>query len=489
MARRSTDVYTEWRGGTCRVKWWTGEFLASGRKRFESEGGFLDEESAREYGLNQRTDIRRGDYISAKDGSVLLSDWSEAWFSSLSLAHLSLRNYRSALDAHIKPFFDHKTVGDLTILDERAFKAYLARSLKSQNSRDLVYSVFSMMMDDAVTLGLRKTSPVERKRRRGRYKKKPRERKKDMQIAVVDRLARNAEILFGYSGYALVWTMAMTGMRPGELFGLTREYCYPAWPAADLRADGNEIERYEDDVERYGKGDGLLPAVRVERQVQYEKGVLGFYPPKYGSFRTLVIPRFLGGMLETLQASHASEYVFTAVEGGCLGRVKFSEQYWRPIADGSPARSGSRVVRPRSEIPEVPSFRGKRFYLIRHGHKAWLDEDGHPRNVVEARMGHELQGVEGIYSNLTPAMERAVAASLQRRWEDYRSSLAGEEAAEVRPRVLNPSVAALVRDALRRGITQPGRVVDEVRLVLPEAKQPAVWAALSREKRKDPGGI
>ena len=44
MARRARDVYTEWRGGTCRVKWWTGEYHDDGRKRFESKGGFTDDD-------------------------------------------------------------------------------------------------------------------------------------------------------------------------------------------------------------------------------------------------------------------------------------------------------------------------------------------------------------------------------------------------------------------------------------------------------------
>ncbi|WP_420032320.1 tyrosine-type recombinase/integrase [Streptomyces sp. cg28] len=488
MARRSADVYTEWRGGTCRVKWWTGEYRDNGRKRFESQGGFLDEDAAFEYGQKQRADVVRGDFISAKTGAILVSDWAETWYSSLSLSHLSMRNYRSALNAHIKPFFERKSVSDVTILDDRAFKGYLLKNLRKKNSRDLVYSVFSMLMEDAVAAGLRRTSPIERQRRRGRYKKPQRERKREMPIAVVDRLARNAETVFGYSGYVLIWTMAMTGMRPGELFGLTREYCYPSWPASDLRLDPDEEERYADDLLRYGDGEGLMPAIRVERQVQYEEGVLGFHPPKYDSFRTLVIPPFLAGMLRTLQESHASEYVFTAVEGGCLGRVKFSEQYWRPIADGREARKGPRVVRPRDEIPAVPSFKGKRFYLIRHGHKEWLDEDGHQRYVVEARMGHELPGVEGTYSNLTPALERKVVDALQGRWTAFRGTLSGEDAAEVRPRVLNTSVAALVRDAMRRGVVEPHAVVEDVRLVLPEARKPAVWAALSREKKKSPIG-
>ncbi|MFF8912893.1 hypothetical protein ACF08M_06095 [Streptomyces sp. NPDC015032] len=61
----------------------------------------------------------------------------------------------------------------------------------------------------------------------------------------------------------------------------------------------------------------------------------------------------------------------------------------------------------------------KRIYLLRHGHKEWLDEDGHPRVAVETRMGHELGGVEGVYANVTPGMESRIAESLQERWEKF----------------------------------------------------------------------
>jgi integrase len=235
----------------------------------------------------------------------------------------------------------------------------------------------------------------------------------------VDQLARNAETFLGYPGYVLMWTMAMTGMRPGELFGLTREYCYPNWPASDPRVNPDEEDRYEDDLERYGKGEGLMPAIRVERQVQYVKRDLHMLPPKYGSARTLVVPPFLAEMLEKLLASHNHGWVFPGLKGGNLSSVGFTHAYWRPIADGAEAREGEGVRRPRAMVPTVPAFKGKRMYLLRHGHKAWLDEDGHSRFAVESRMGHELSGVEGVYSSVTVAMENGMMDSLQERWETF----------------------------------------------------------------------
>ncbi|WP_431980410.1 hypothetical protein [Streptomyces qinglanensis] len=130
-----------------------------------------------------------------------------------------------------------------------------------------------------------------------------------------------------------------------------------------------------------------------------------------------MIPVFLAEMLEKLLESHDSRWVFPAPKGGCLKTSGFHTRTWRPIADGMKERSGPGVRRLLPVLPEVPTFKGKRMYLMRHGGKAWLDEEGHSRFAVETRMGHEVPGAEGVYSNLTVPMERAIMKKMQERWE------------------------------------------------------------------------
>ncbi|MFE6127469.1 tyrosine-type recombinase/integrase [Streptomyces sp. NPDC056437] len=426
MARRTLDVYTEWRGGTCRVKWWSGEYHANDRKRFESLGGFTDEDEAFKHGLDMLSEIRRGDHVANRDGATLMTDWLDDWLDGMDHAHLTEKGYRSKVENHIRPYFKRTTVAEIDVLAWRAFRKHINKKVAAGTAKN-VMMVLNMVLDDAAPR-LIKASPVERTKQRGKYQKKTkRERKRDMALEAVEQLARNAETYFGYAGYVFMWTMACTGMRPAELYALTPDYCYPNWPASDPRTDPDEEERYEEEAERYGKGEGLMPAIRVERQVQHEEGELRCFPPKYGSSRTLVIPPFLAEMLEKLLTSHDREWVFTAIEGGCLGSVAFDSKYWRPIADGEPAREGERVRRPRAAMPAVSSFKGRRLYLIRHGHKAWLDEDGHSRIAVESRMGHELPGVEGTYSSVTVAMERAIMKKLQERWESLQERLSRPE--------------------------------------------------------------
>jgi hypothetical protein len=96
-------------------------------------------------------------------------------------------------------------------------------------------------------------------------------------------------------------------------------------------------------------------------------GPVKLFPPKYDSHRNLVLPQFLAELHEALLATHNHEYLFPAIGGGLLANVNFSYHYWRRIA-------------------------------------------------VETRMGHEVAGVEGLYSNVTLLMEQQIANSLQLRW-------------------------------------------------------------------------
>lgn len=423
MARIHQHVHTEWRGGTCRAKWWSGEFLENGRKRYESKGGFTDEEEAVQYGLDQLYEIRHGTHVKNRDGATLMSDWLDDWLAAMDHAHLTERGYRSMIETHIRPYFKRQnaSVADIDVLAYRAFKKHIHAKLKASSAGN-VMMVLGMILDDAVPR-LIKTSPVERTRRRGKFVKKPKERKKDMTPQAVEQLAVNARAVFGQAGYVFIWTMAATGMRPAELFGLTREYCYPNWPLSDPRPDADEVDRYEEDLERYGKGPDLMPAIRVERQVQYAHSTLQFFPPKYSSHRTLVVPPFLSGLLTELLESHEHDWVFPAIMGGSLGAVNFDYRYWRPIADGADERKGPRTRGARPAIPAVPTFKGRRLYLLRHGHKAWLDEDGHNKFAVESRMGHEVPGVAGVYSSVTVPMERAIMKTLQERWDGLHERL------------------------------------------------------------------
>jgi hypothetical protein len=418
--------YPELRGTKWRVRWNTGKkHPTTGRWLHDSQGGFDSRDKAIAYGLDRESDIRNQRYTSRRDGAILMREYCKTWQQTLDVGHLRKRNIESYIRLYVEPHWGDMTVADIRPSAYRAWELWLKDQPNIGDAyRGEILLVFSMMMDDAVDDGLRQASPVPKKKRRGKYVKRKKERKRNMALADVHQLACNALQYWGFAGYVFQFMMPFTAMRPAELYALRREYCHPNWPVADPLDDREEEdreERHADDLERYGPS--LMPAVRVQWQHQREDGELRLFPPKYGSRRALALPPFLAELLEMLLASHEGEWVFPSINDGRLADSNFTYSYWRKFADGLEARQKSEKGDGRKGSrrwlegwPAVAAWTGKRMYLLRHGHKEWLDDDGHSRIAVETRMGHEVAGVEGLYSNVTPAMEKRIMESLQERW-------------------------------------------------------------------------
>jgi integrase len=54
---------------------------------------------------------------------------------------------------------------------------------------------------------------------------------------------------------------------------------------------------------------------------------------------------------------------------------------------------------------------------LRHGHQTWMDEAGIPYVLQSERMGHEVPGMRGVYSHVSPAMRADLVAVLEERWQ------------------------------------------------------------------------
>lgn len=411
--------HIEWRGGTCRVKWWGGEYRPDGKKRYESKSGFADEDEAYNYGLDREYDVRHGAHVPLSEAKTLMSVYCWRWYGAVDLRPKSMAAYKSMLNAVIVPHWGARAIGEITALEYELWRKQVKAKYSANYSSQLL-ALFRMLMDDAVVkYKLRKESPIVEQRSRGRYIKKPREKKQPMEMAVVHRLACNAYRVWGYTGWVYIWTIAFTGMRPpGEMYGLQRGYSSVHWPASEPDPD-----RRRENVRRYAG----MHALRVEYQLQKVNGAPTLVGPKYDSHRTLVVPPFLHEMHRALLASHSSPWMFLSLTGGSLLPVEFGRDYWYPTRDGRPAfvprpgRNGwaMRTGRDGSALLPVEEMAGKRIYLLRHAHKEWLDESGIPKVAAEARMGHELPGVEGVYANVTRLMERRIVETLQERWETF----------------------------------------------------------------------
>ncbi len=413
--------YAEKRGSTWRARWKRPDGT------YDSEPGFLTKDQAKAYANAQETDVSRGEYFDARaSGDTTFREWAAQWLDAINVGPGSEDTYRRVLRVQINPRWGDWPMADITTT---AFLAWdkVIRAKYSKNYASQILGLFRLMLTDAVAHRppLLKISPAPpENRRRGRFERAPEEEAVIGTAEQVLQLAENARAVWGPTGYVFTLTKAYMGLRQGEMYGLRREWCYPFWPHSDPGGEPTTAKERAADKKRQRLARDrytTMPALRVHWQHQRVRPPEGglkvqqLVPPKYGSRRNLVLPNFLAGLISELLETHDSEWVFPAPMGKSLLGTVFSTYYWQPALNGAPERTGRS---PRPEIHPVAGIEEMVPHGLRHGMKAWLDEDGvHSRVAIEERMGHRIQGVEGVYSQVTPAMELQIAESLQERWE------------------------------------------------------------------------
>lgn len=379
---------------------WRGRYkLPNGKwgsvSRDDNGQPFYTERAAEQYAHGLEVDVRRKQFINPRDGRTTVAEWAEAWLPSIDVGPLTEKEYRLRLKNKILPEWGDTAIGDLSPTGITTWEKRL-RSELSKNTVDGVMTVFRTMLDDAVSERIRGDNPVASRKsgRRGKFKPKPKDEKVIATPRQVLLIARNGLEMYGANEYALVLTSAYTGLRIGELAGVHRDHLALA-----------------------DRGEGAR--IHLSQQSQYVDGQFTEMPAKYDSGRGLIIPRFLAELLKRLVDSRPkTEWVFTAPKGGRL--IRGGDWYagpWRYMVEGRPERPSKPRVGYRPGVRPVLGVEGMVPHGLRHSHKVWLDEDGHPRVAVEERMGHTLQGVEATYSHTTLPMELKIAETLQSRWE------------------------------------------------------------------------
>ncbi len=76
-----------------------------------------------------------------------------------------------------------------------------------------------------------------------------------------------------------------------------------------------------------------------------------------------------------------------------------------------------RPAEPISLASWLPLRPGLTPHGLRHGHQTWLDDLGVRYVLQSERMGHEVPGMRGVYSHVTPRMRDELRKGLQQLWE------------------------------------------------------------------------
>ncbi|MEU8015939.1 tyrosine-type recombinase/integrase [Micromonospora parva] len=314
----------------------------------------------------------RDTYIDPRGGRIPLAEWVPIWETTHQAGPATWAAYRSHLRLHILPALGPLPLVDIRRQHVKTLAVALGKRLSPRSVADVIM-VLSMVLQEAVEDRRLPFNPCRGVRiPKGIRAERP-HATAELVAAIVARQPRPSDGL-------LILTAAYTGMRWGELTGLTRDNVDLTTGSIHVRPDVGALHEVE--------------------------GKLFLGPPKTNdSVRHIRIPPFLTNLLAVHLAEQPHDIVFPGARGHHQRRSNFNRRAWTPAVAGNPQQG----------IP--PVLPGMHFHDLRHTHKTWLIEDGIPEITQARRLGHRLAGVRGIYSHVTEAMISTVVEALQRRWE------------------------------------------------------------------------
>jgi integrase len=276
---------------------------------------------------------------------------------------------------HVYPVLGSRRLATLRQSDVQAWVRNRSDAL-APTTMQTVFRVLAMVLKSAVADRYLTSSPCA-------SIKLPERPKSDIQALEPSAvLALAAQVPSRYR--ALIVAAAGTGLRQGELFGLT--------------------------VDRV---DFLRRSVKVDRQlVMFNDGSCRFGTPKTeASYRTVPLPQIVVDEMAAHLALFPAEsdgLVFTSPRGGSIRRNRFHESVWAP------------------GVAAVGLPKGTRFHALRHTYASLLIEANEPPKVIQERLGHaSITETMDTYGHLYPASDERTRQAI-----DAALSLTGDRFAD-----------------------------------------------------------
>lgn len=335
-------------------------------KQVPGDTTFATKADARAWLATMETDLLSGRHVDPSSGRERFGVFAERWLEARDLRPRTRDTYASQL-AHILAEFETVELRKITPSAVRAWHGRLSKSGLHANTVAKVYRLFRTMLDTAVDDGLLRTNPV-------RIKGAAVERSIERPMLDWDDIERIADAIHPRFR-ALVWVGATSGLRYGELTGLTR--------------------RHVDIKDR---------SLRVDQALSFVKGqgpTLG--PPKSAAaHRTVVIPTGVAEML----AAHIEEYVdddpdalvFTSIKDSPLINRYFAP-YWK------------KAMRAAGLDESI------RFHDLRHHAGTSAATAGASLREIMARMGHASSDASLRYLKASARRDTEIADAMEQRMQ------------------------------------------------------------------------
>lgn len=433
-------AYAEKRGKKWRVKYKKPDGTEG------SESGFDTKTAAENWGKDQESLIRRGQWIDPRAGDEAFEDFAERVKNSRILAPNTLAKWEGALKNHIYPrwgkwsltaiFHGHVEISEWVneMHDDDVAESSIAT----------YFGVFSTILNTAVKAKAISMNPCAGVRvTRGEYEV---ERYVATPVQVL-RAAIRLHDTAGYAGLVLCLADAYTGARWGELTGQRPE-------------EYDEINRsilIRDPLKETGGklSQGLPEPKKQTARGRRRKRSTTKTP---AGTRWVDLPPFLAAVYEDLMASHSHPLVFTTARGAPLRRGTFRKRHWRPAWDGQAAADMPEAT--VAHLGEPPILEDFTFNEGRHTHRTWLAEDGVPEVARSYRLGHKMMGIKDTYEHVTDVMRQQVRDCLTRRFLESVQELDEEERGYLEG--IAPPLKPWIAKAMEEPAAEPAKVISQI---------------------------
>lgn len=320
-----------------------------------------------------------GQYVDPKAGKETVKQYAEKWRAIQDHRAGTAALYERVLRLHVYPVLGDLPLRSVRHSHVRAFVTGLGRGGLAPNTARQAHAITRTIFRSAVADRLIPVTPFEKVT----LPKVVRGEVRPPTLAEVQALITAAPA----SLQALVMLAASTGLRSGEMLGLT--------------------------VDRV---DFLRREVKVDRQLVYVPGT----PPTFGppktpeSFRTVPVPKYVTDALAAhLSAFPAGEdgLIFQSDKGGPILRTTLNGR-WRQTVK-------------RAKLADTMHL-----HHLRHGYASVLNAGGVPFTTVMELLGHAPQGVTWTtYTHRVEGWDRQVRTVLTEAWlADSADSVRTDEA-------------------------------------------------------------
>lgn len=364
--------------GTWEARFYVGRDPGTGKAIRKSVYGKTQAEVRKKLTASTK-EVDEGTYT--QPSKMILSQWLDTWIIEYTknLKPYSLRNYKSQIKNHIKPYIGAVKVSDLTPdMIQRMYNRLVNECHLSAKTVRNVHGILHAAFETLVDIGEVKVNPCA-----SCAKRLPKVEKKELHTLADDDLTRFIDTIKGNPYENLFLVDLFTGLRQGELLGLR-------WSCID-----------------FDKG-----CITIDRQLYMpdKGGEYSLEPLKNRKTRVIWPAQFVFTVLkrERLRQTSSRLQAGSQWDEGNLPGLVFTNEFGKHLSHKTVYRQFKQAAA-KAAIPAV------RFHDMRHSYAVASLRSGDDVKTVQENLGHATAAFTlDQYAFATDSMKRESAERMDR---------------------------------------------------------------------------